>query len=554
MKNYGEQLKNGLRKYKRIIAAFIIVFISVVVELAANIQALRGGYDSLDISQNISIIEEGDKEKYRIEFKVKEGVYVQQIQLHGNFPKDVVYRVKTKEVNGFGKKEDGVYKDTVGPYFSEYSTNLGKKITWLRITMEKTEGMELTGITCSSSFEWNKYRMFFVIIVLGLFYCIFFEKKFLKRIEWYFAVFALTFGLLLIALAQPMCNSWDEQIHFKSAYILASGRTIQWTEAAQKIVDRTNFRCNTKAEFAQLRKYMDNKGKVIVREENRKSLLISYQYLAYLPMALFLGIGKLLKLPFSMLFAFGKVGNLVLYVFVMFWAIHLAKSKKLFLAFIAMMPTPLFQASSYTYDAVVFSFLTLVFVLWYREMLRGDGNCDFRMVIAAALLFVFGSFSKAIYIPIVLLLLLLPLFHKITKKQKLFLITGICLIFFAVMLTFTVPLISNILAGNYNYGGDSRGGDTSAVRQMISMLKHPWESVKLLIGNMISLDNFRNLGVPESANYFFGNLMLLSLGSMGTLGDKWCVVLLPVLTLLLLYEEPQEQKDCIHSLWRKIFI
>ena len=90
MKNYGEQLKNGLRKYKRIIAAFIIVFISVVVELAANIQALRGGYDSLDISQNISIIEEGDKEKYRIEFKVKEGVYVQQIQLHGNFPKDVV--------------------------------------------------------------------------------------------------------------------------------------------------------------------------------------------------------------------------------------------------------------------------------------------------------------------------------------------------------------------------------------------------------------------------------------------------------------------------------
>ena len=32
MKNYGEQLKNGLRKYKRIIAAFIIVFISVVVE------------------------------------------------------------------------------------------------------------------------------------------------------------------------------------------------------------------------------------------------------------------------------------------------------------------------------------------------------------------------------------------------------------------------------------------------------------------------------------------------------------------------------------------
>lgn len=122
-----------------------------------------------------------------------------------------------------------------------------------------------------------------------------------------------------------------------------------------------------KAEFAQLRDYMNQRDDVIVEEEARNSLFVSYQNLAYLPMALFLGIGKLLRLPFSVLFAFGKLGNLFLYVFVMFWAIRLAKNKKLFLVFIAMLPTPLFQACSYTYDGVVFSFVTLGCVLWCRE-------------------------------------------------------------------------------------------------------------------------------------------------------------------------------------------
>lgn len=531
-----------LKKYKRILAAAVILLAAAAVELIANIHALDGGYDTLDLSKNIEILEEDGEETYQVQFKDEKGIYVRQVSLTGKFSKNAPYRIRTKEINGFGKKETGVYRDSAGPYFAEYSTDIGKKVTSLKIVMEKKDGIELSGVTLSNRFEVNKYRVLFVLIALGLLYLAFFEKIFLEKLEWYFAAYALAFGILLIAAAQPMCNSWDEQIHFQRSYSIASGKTVRWTGAAQHIMERTNFRCNTKAEFAQLRDYMDQEGSVAAEEETRSSLLVPYQNLAYLPMALFLGIGKLFGMPFSALFAFGKLGNLFLYVFVMFWAIRLAESKKHLLAFLAMMPTPLFQACSYTYDSVVFSFVTLGCVLWCRETFFREGERNLPAVLGIGCLFVFGCLSKAVYIPVVLLMLLLPQLQKQPKKVKRMLGAGVLLAFALVMLTFVLPVVTNVLSGNLSYGGDSRGGDTSAVRQMISMVKHPWESVKLFVGNICSLDNFRNLGNAEADSYFFGNLMLLNYSSMGTLADKWCALLLPVLTVLLFREEPGNER------------
>lgn len=534
-------LKN-LKKYKRILAVLFMVLLTIAVELIANIHALRGGYDSLDISESVELVEEDGKEKYQVQFRSEKGIYVRQIFLTGSFSQNAAYRIRTKEINGFGKKETGVYSDFVDSYFPEYSTNIGKRVTSIKITMNKKEGIELSGVVLSNRFEINKYRVLFVFLALSLLYLIFFEEVFQKKTEWYFAVYAMAFGILLITLSQPMCNSWDEQIHFKSAYTISSGRNVKWSQAAQDIAERKNFRCNTKEEFAQLRAYMNQKGDVIVSEEAKDSVLVSYKYFGNLPTALFLGIGKLLRLPFPVLFSFGKLGNLFLYVFVMFWAIRLAKVKKLFLAFLAMLPTPLFQACSYTYDSVVFSFITLGCVLWCRETFFGGESMDRRAVIAAGCLFVSGCLSKAVYIPVVLLMLLLPQLQKQPKKVKRMLAAGVLLAFALVMMTFVLPVVVNTLSGNTSFGGDSRGGDTSAVRQMISMVRHPWESIRLLIGDICSLDNFRNLGNVESDNYFFGNLMLLNYSAMGTLADKWCVLLLPVLTVLLFHEEPGNER------------
>ena len=53
-------------------------------------------------------------------------------------------------------------------------------------------------------------------------------------------------------------------MHFQNAYRLASGRIVKWTEAAVDIKDVSSVKCNTKAEYAELRKYMDEKGKELL--------------------------------------------------------------------------------------------------------------------------------------------------------------------------------------------------------------------------------------------------------------------------------------------------
>ena len=105
-----------------------------------------------------------------------------------------------------------------------------------------------------------------------------------------------------------------------------------------------------------------------------------------------------------------------------------------------------------------------------------------------------GCLSKAVYIPLVLLMLLLPQFYKKNKKEKILFLIGIGVLFLVVMATFVLPVISNTVSGNIAYGGDSRGGDTSVVRQLVSMVKHPLASIRLMFGSIFQLDNFRNLG------------------------------------------------------------
>ena len=185
------------------------------------------------------------------------------------------------------------------------------------------------------------------------------------------------------------------------SYKLSFTKNIDWTEAALNIKNINTVTCNTKAEYAELREYMNQAGKVHVYTEKKENIVPSYTVLAYVPQAIFLKLGRIFHFSFSLMYAFGKIGNLLLYISVMFWAIKIAKIKQLFLLFLTLMPTNLFLASSYTYDTVVFSFFTLGCVIWVNEMFFYESKTSAKKIIFMILLFTIGSFSKAVYIPII---------------------------------------------------------------------------------------------------------------------------------------------------------
>lgn len=543
----------AIKKHKRIVAVVVILILTAVIELICNFPAIRGGYDDLDLTKYMTVEEEENREKYVISYSSPQKFYIKELHLSGTFPKEYYYTIKTKEYNSFDKESEEYYSDTVNSWFSDFYTNLNKKVTSVEITLNKPENAELTAVSCSNKFEINKYRVLFFLVAFSMIYFCFFEKKVVKYPERFFAIYAFVFGILIVFFAQPMKISWDEQIHFGNAYTLASGKNVVWTEAAKDLQEAISVTCNTKAEYAELRQYMDDKGMEYLYTETKETLLPSYTMFAYIPQAIFLKLGLFFNLPFSILFAFGKLGNLLLYISIMYAAIYLAKSKKIFLLFIAMMPTVIFQASSYTYDMMVFSCITLACVLWANEMFYTEKKTETWKIIIMVLLFVFGSYSKAVYIPLMAVILLLPSFKNISKKKKLVMWGSLLLILLLVMMTFVLPTLTSTVARDLSVSGDARGGDTGVVRQMISMLKHPWASVKLMISSVFSFDNFRNLGFSYSDDCFWGNLMLLNFASCGILADKWSILLVSMITILLLYQDVDSGQKVL-KMWDKIVI
>ncbi len=543
-----------IKKYKRILAVLAIVLLTAFIEIIFNFQSIIGGYDWMDVTEHMKLEEEGEYEKYVIDFTTDKALYIKQIRLVGEFASDDAYVMEVQQLNGFGKSEKVSYWDNISTWFSESYTNLNKKVKAIKITLYKPEKTELHSVAFSNRFEINKYRVLFVVCLLALLYVMIFEKKFVQKVEWYFLCFSLVFGLLVIIYAQPTYNAWDEEVHFQNVYSIASGKHVKWSEATQVIIDKKTPSCNTKAEYAELRAAMNEKGREVLHLETKETGVVSYSFLAYIPMAVMMKIGMLLNLSFSNMYMLGKIGNLLFYVAIMFLAIRLAKKKKLFLVFIAMMPTSIYLAASYSYDAVVFACVTLGSVLWCNEMFYSQKKYQAVNMVSSIFLFSVGCLSKAVYIPLILVMLLLPRVQKMKKKYKVIFWIGILTILGLVLMTFVLPVFSNTIAGNVSFGGDSRGGDTSVVRQILSMIQHPWATIKLLVTDILRFDNFRNLGDPSSSNYFVGNLMFLNFGALGVLSHKWVMLLLPVLLLTLIYRDKQDSVISYSFLYRLFII
>lgn len=75
-----------------------------------------------------------------------------------------------------------------------------------------------------------------------------------------------------------------------------------------------------------------------------------------------------------------------------------------------------------------------------------------------------------------------------------------------------------------------------------------------MLGSIIQLDNFRNLGYSSADNYFFGNLMFLNFAEAGILSDKWSVLLVPMFTILAICPEANADPHYKLKLWDKFVI
>ena len=149
-----------------------------------------------------------------------------------------------------------------------------------------------------------------------------------------------------------------------------------------------------------------------------------------------------MNLSFVNSYYFGELFNLLFYSIIFAFGIAWCKRLKYILFVIGLLPISIFIASSYSYD----SFITAMITVGVAIILDGvisRSIIDFKLLIVSIGMIAVGSLTKAIYIPLLLIILFIPK-EKINRYGVMIKILAFLLVL-VFMSTFVMPTAGTTL-------------------------------------------------------------------------------------------------------------
>jgi len=273
------------------------------------------------------------------------------------------------------------------------------------------------------------------VIVTVLF--MLFRRKDLSRI---FVPVAVIFGLLYM-ITTPAFRAQDEDLHFYRAYEISEGHlTSDLLNGVGGRVLPSSLENITRPGVTKI-KYEDTFKAFELQLKPNFSEFVEfpnaalYSPVVYIPQASGIFLAKALRLNPMWMVYFGRLFNLVLWIFIMKMAISLMPLGKVAMFVVALSPMSLFTVSSLSADgvtnAVIMLFIALVLHLAY-------GSCaKVKKRHLATLLFLgtVMALCKFVYLPICALCLIIPKEKYPKHIRKVF----------ANSLLLVIPLVVNII-------------------------------------------------------------------------------------------------------------
>lgn len=471
----------------------------------------------------------------RIQMELGDTYYVKKIKAELPIEENAGYTVYIYD-KGTLMLTDPIYC-SINPKLDAGIANVGRTTNAMEIILLTSEEPDLSAlkITISNEFSLNPVRMgFFAVFFLTL-YWIFGAgrnvwEQMKERPQWFFAVFALLFGSLLIMGIGTNQVSYDEYAHAKSAYKLSFGSTIETTEAAMQMVGNTLPYFNNPEERKLVEAYEDlmNDPSYIAPDIGHQSRFPRAETRVYYPMAAGFYLGRLLHMGFADMVAMAKLGNLLCYIFIVFWAVKKAKGYGMVVAGIGLLPNNIFIASALSYDALVTSCLLLAYVLLVNEILTPDEKIKPGNALLMLLSFVVGCLSKPVYIVMALMLLFLP--AKKFHSKWMAALFKISVTILAGLMIYNIFFPTPVAGGDYQlvsnaaYSGDKRSVGTSTMGQISYVLQNPLTYTGVLLKEMFGMLFGYTLGGVPYAGYaylgtapFWVNWLLILLGVFAAL-------------------------------------
>lgn len=363
--------------------------------------------------------------------------------------------------------------------------NIGKEVSGMTILVHAPGGNLVRAVALENRMAFNILRFgFFTAVGVVICMLLFYRKQLAKRAEIGFVVLSLTVGGLMIVTFPMDRTSWDEEIHYQHvanmSYFSSLDAQVPLTVSENDMIAVRRATINSMEDRKDVIHYLNVHSTPEYLETHMEKEAPYLKQVGYLTQMLFYKAAKVVGIPFYYAYLAGKVGNLLLYTVVMYFALRYMKKGRLLMAAVGLMPTPLLMACSYAYDPTVICFMMLGFAVIFRELLDAGQKISVKSFVIFSVSMVIASMPKAVYIPFILIALILPQ-SKFQSRRTMWIMKGIVvLLFLAMMSTFVLPAL---LGGSEM--GDTRGGDTNVGEQLRLILGHPFAYAKILFVDSI---------------------------------------------------------------------
>lgn len=411
--------------------------------------------------------------------------YVKNITFSYKYSKDFTWSLEYK-ING--NKVICDYKNSY--LLNKTVKNINSNVDDIKINI-KNKNLYISNISIDNNFYIDYSKIIFIVILLNMIFLILNNKKyFYNNLDKLFLLMSISLCFsFIILLPKNVYLSFDDQIHFKNAInpIRTNGK-MKLSYSEQIIINGNIYRDNDMISTKEEKNiFYDYINKVHKKTKNRivynSDQTALYNKFIYIPFYVGYRLGSIFNLNFTTCIIFSKFLNSLCYSFLFALAIKLSKKWKKIIFAIGLLPSNLYLASSFSYDPTIIASLTLASVLFFN-IIKED-KINWKNLLGYVLLVIWGSLPKAIYCPLLLLLLFVNNNKFNNRKQAIKFKILIVMIVLTLMSTFVLPTISGSLQG------DSRGGNTSVNGQIKFILSNPIEFTKIFLsftyGNICDL-------------------------------------------------------------------
>ena len=256
-----------------------------------------------------------------------------------------------------------------------------------------------------------------------------YKKSFLPiPVEYLFLALGIIFGLLFV-FTNPPWQSNDEDRHFVHSYFISQGQLlpekgdnkiggiapVNIVEVPQKF-QGIRFSETLKIPKSKLEE-VENIPMNQFNKQFFHDYLYNYNPIGYIPNAMGIAVGSIINSNPVWLNYFGRMGGLVFYLVLIFFAIKFTPIFKNVLFLYALTPMPLYQGASVTYDVFSIALTFLFFALVLKYSYDDDSYVGWKELVLLAGILIVHRYAKDGYPLIPFLIFMIPPFkYKLPFK------------------------------------------------------------------------------------------------------------------------------------------